>query len=708
MSGADGQLLMQAFALMQGGNIPEAERSCLRVLERDPGSRDGLHLLALLRQQQGRLDEALMLVDRALSLPGSNYSIHATRGAVLRALGRLDEAVASFRRAIELAPRAPQPLCQLGATLQMQGRWAEALTVFGQVLEFAPDHAQALDGAGLSSLELGDLEGAEAQLRAAIGASADQPPLRANALNNLGKVLWEQERLEDALRCYEQAADLTPRSLPALANLGHTALKMGLLSEARAGFDRAYRLKPSAALQIQRDMMLPRVLESGAQVQQCRVEFERGMQQVLAAHPGPQPVARELFCDSLFYLAFHGLDDREIMRKVADFYARLCPELVFSAPHVGRDRAAAQTLRLGFFTVNVEDHAVSRCYAKLISLLARDPRFEVVLISTKDPQQTRGFNPYEGFAGRFVRVERQFTAARDVLSALELDVLVYQDIGMDDLSYFLACSRLARAQCVLGGHPVTTGLPQMDYYISTALAEPEEAQEYYSETLLLLQTLPVIFRRPALPAVMKGREGFGLPGQGALYVCPMKLQKMHPDFDAAIEAILRRDPQGHVVLFRDKRTHWERLLEDRLRRSIPDAALRRRIIFLPWLHDYDDFLAINALADVVLDPFHFGIGSTVIATFATATPIVTRPSRFLRGRAGLAYCRLVDAMECVTEGVGDYVERAVALAHDPALRESVRAKIARNSHRLFDNEAPVQELADLMTRIGERVRQSAH
>ena len=53
---------------------------------------------------------------------------------------------------------------------------------------------------------------------------------------------------------------------------------------------------------------------------------------------------------------------------------------------------------------------------------------------------------------------------------------IYLDVGMDPMTYFLAFARLAPVQCVTWGHPVTTGVPNMDYFISSDLLEPLPGQ----------------------------------------------------------------------------------------------------------------------------------------------------------------------------------------------------------------------------------------
>ncbi len=345
---------------------------------------------------------------------------------------------------------------------------------------------------------------------------------------------------------------------------------------------------------------------------------------------------------------------------------------------------AGRRSRLGFFSAHVHDHPVTHCFSQLVNTLAKEADFDVYLISYREPPEEAARRPYDQFAGRFVKVDRRVFAAREQIAALELDVLVYQDIGMDDVSYFLGYSRLARKQCVMGGHPVTTALPDMDVYMSSALGEYEGSESHYSEQLVALDPGTAFYERPKLPDTFKDRVGLGLPAQGNLYVCPMMLQKIHPDFDEAVAEILSLDKQGYVVFFAHPGAGWERDLKARLLRRLGDE-LGQRLIFLPWITNRDDFAAINHHAAVVLDPFHFGIGSTAITTFAVGTPFVTWPAAFLRGRAGLVYARLLELPECVAESQQAYPALAVRIATDAALRADLQRRILAHADRFYSS-----------------------
>ena len=70
-----------------------------------------------------------------------------------------------------------------------------------------------------------------------------------------------------------------------------------------------------------------------------------------------------------------------------------------------------------------------------------------------------------------------------------LDILMLTDVGMTAVSRFISLHRIAPCQFTAWGHPVTTGSPEMDFYLSSDLMEPPEAQDHYTETLVRMPNL---------------------------------------------------------------------------------------------------------------------------------------------------------------------------------------------------------------------------
>jgi protein O-GlcNAc transferase len=126
-------------------------------------------------------------------------------------------------------------------------------------------------------------------------------------------------------------------------------------------------------------------------------------------------------------------------------------------------------------------------------------------------------------------------------------VLVYPEVGLDPMAYFLAFARLAPVQCAWWGHPDTTGIPAIDYFVSST-AELPDADKHYSERLVRMQGLGASFMRQHAGGDMRRRElrqrlqdQMGLPSSVHLYLCPQALFKFHPSFDDVLIEILAKD-----------------------------------------------------------------------------------------------------------------------------------------------------------------------
>jgi protein O-GlcNAc transferase len=296
---------------------------------------------------------------------------------------------------------------------------------------------------------------------------------------------------------------------------------------------------------------------------------------------------------------------------------------------------------------------------------------------------------------RVVEYPRSLFDARSAIAAEQCDVLFYPEIGMDELTYYLGFARLAPVQCVSWEHPVTTGIPAIDYSISARDLEAGDADSHYSEGLVRLAGPPTCYSRPLRPAAPLVRASLGVPIDATLYLCPQSLFKFHPDFDVALAAILREDARGRIVMLVGNHPHWMNLLKARFRRNIPDAA--ERILFVPPLMQ-SEFFSLLLTADVMLDPFYFGGGNSTYEALALGVPIVTTPGAFMRGRITYACYKRMGFAELIANDVDSYPRIAVRIANDRAWRESVSAEIQKRSDVLFEDTGAIKELGDFLFR----------
>jgi predicted O-linked N-acetylglucosamine transferase (SPINDLY family) len=240
-------------------------------------------------------------------------------------------------------------------------------------------------------------------------------------------------------------------------------------------------------------------------------------------------------------------------------------------------------------------------------------------------------------------------------------------------------------QCTSFGHPDTTGIANMDYFISSQLFESTQATEHYSETLALLPSPSLLsyYQRPALPDKLKSRTELGWNDSDHLYICPQTLFKFHPDFDNVLATILRQDKQGKILILEGPIAHFAVLLHQRWQQHIPDVA--ERLIFLPP-QSSADFINLIAASDLMLDIPSFNGMNTSLEAFAVGTPVVTLPGSLQRSRHGAGLYQKMGISTCIAKNEEDYIAIAIRLANDKPFRETISNEILENNHHLFADE----------------------
>jgi protein O-GlcNAc transferase len=569
-------------------------------------------------------------------------------------------------------------------TAHEDGQLQQAGHLYRQVIAGDPRQADAWSGLGLIARSVGARETAIENLTRAVTLAPEQGEFRMH----LAWALQEHGRMADAAGHWQLACSIRPQDAVCFESLGIVLQAMGRSADALNAYARAESLQPTLALRAkQATLISPIVFSCGA------MAAERArMAQALVVVDGrdlpriEDPIESGLWTN--FYLAYHGLCNRDLQQQSAQAYRRLCPTLDHVAPHCAQPRRPGR-IRIGLISQFFYNHSIGRTSKGLIAQLDRAD-FEVTAIFIA-PGVDDDFSRFiRAQAEHSIEVPQQLAAAQSRIEALQLDILFYQDIGMEPFSYFLAFSRLAPVQCVSFGHPDTTGIPTIDWWVSNDLYETEAVDAHYSERLFRLRGLGSLayYQKPQLPLQRRTRADHGLGAEEHLYLCPQNLFKFHPDMDALIAGILRADPRGRLVLIQARIAHWDRLLEQRFAASMPDVV--DRIVFLPRMATAD-YINLIALADVMLDTVHFNGMNTSLEAFAVGTPVVTLPGEFQRGRHTQAMYRRMGLDDAICCDAAQYVAMAVRLGTDAGARAAMSARILAQHHVLYEDMNVVRE-----------------
>jgi predicted O-linked N-acetylglucosamine transferase (SPINDLY family) len=679
----------------KAGRLAEAERLYRQVCAADPNHAGSFHRLGVVAHQLGRLD-AIELVERAVTLKPDVAEMHNDLGGVLAARGKFGEAAACFERAAVLKPDFADAHYNRGLALGNLGRFGEAAGCFQRVLTINPQSASAHVHLGHALRALAQREDAVVHYRHA----AALMPNSAGAYNNLANALMELGRTDEALAQFDRAIALAPDFAPAYYNRGIALRGQSRFAEATASFARAATIKPDffSAKLAACVARLPILYEDEPEIAARRADYAACLH---ALHDEIERTAPSELADAIgahqpFYLAYQGANDRDLQAVYGAIVCRVMaarygPAKLPAAPAPGEPVRVA--IVSGFF----RRHSNWKIPIKgWLSQLDRS-RFRLFGYYTADEADAET-EAAAALCERFVRGPLALDAWRQAILADAPHVILYPEVGMDQVSAQLAAQRLAPVQCNAWGHPDTSGLPTLDYYLSSDLMEPPEAAQHYTERLFRLPNLSIYYEPPDAAPAAADRAALGLRASATVFWCAQSLPKYLPQYDQVFPRIARDagDCQFTFIQFPGA-AQITALFRERLERAFATFGLNAadHCVFLPRLKPQEFVAAIGA-CDAVLDSIGWSGCNSVLESLVHDLPIVTLTGPLMRGRHATAILAMMNVQDTVTASVDGYLAAAVRIARDANWRSSLRSKIACNKHRLYRDRACIAALEDFL------------
>ena len=733
------EAINRALTDHRAGRLPEAEAGYRAALAADPDDSEILRLLAILKTQQGRYEEALALVSRALTGNPQLAKAHVTRGTILHALGRHQESLASYDAALAIAPDLYDAHYNRGIALQALDRETEAIASYDSALALIPDLAEALINRGNALQALGRHEEAIAGYDKALAvrptslealnnrgtalqalgryeqaiASYDEllriSPDSADVLNNRGTALHALERHADAVASYDSALAIKPNDAEILTNRGNALHLLGRHGEALASYERAIAADPDHAEARWSLTMfqLPMVCDEIGDPARYRAAFARKLEELDNwFEPGRLGAGfRSVGAQQPFLLAYQEENNRGLL----DRYGRLCSRIM--ADWLKRQslalpgpRAAGRELRIGiaspwFYNQSVWNAIVKGWFQRIDR--ARFSLHVFHLGSVEDEETLFA----RSRAAHFEQGKRSLPEWVRAIVGQRPDVLIYPEMGMDAMTVKLASMRLAPVQVVTWGHPETTGLPTLDYFLSAEDMEPPGAQDNYTERLVQLPHLGCFYSPPDIVAGEPDLDALGIGTRGPMLLCPGVPFKYAPEHDEVFPKIAARLGRCRLVFFLHRGRNLSEKLSRRLQAAFAGAGLDMDefVRFIPW-QTRQSFYGLMKRADVFLDTIGFSGFNTAIQAIECGLPVVTREGRFLRGRLASGILKRMGLHDLIAATEDGYVALATRLCQDPPYRARIRERIEQSRGAVFEDDASIRALEEFLAGAAHRAR----
>lgn len=556
----------------------------------------------------------------------------------------------------------------------------------------------------------------------------------------------------------------------------------GFYKEAELHLEKAMILDPKgASLRMRSILMTPGVYESFDHLHETRRLLFKRLLNVTNDKKFTLPTIDEFVLAPTFYFAYQGYNDAKFMNTLQNIYSRAYPyfstykidqrPLGLLGIPVERNFELDETtnqhvskIRIGFVSSYFRRHSICKLYCNVITGLSKHIittstgekiGFEVYIFSGQEQSREDSFTSnLKQNVHEFVRVKKFTVSSRREVTTRFIDMLIYLDIGMDPATSVWGASKLATIQACLWGHPSTTGMNAIDYYISSDLyhldhsiiqlsnrinefddiydedkpikkdvktkekndeendnddndddedneenkltnemideiLEKEnyedaswyvETEKVFSEQLIRFSSsaLGFSFNQPHLeieilsnttstnndnnnnkvePDYVNRSNLFyesirplsttinetdidkvyslndlidiKLNNSFTTFVLiPQHLPKFHPIMDSLLKEILETIPDSYIIITFDiKKTIWRRTLERRwLQSGFNSNFIENRILWLNQLTS-QQYLGVLAIGDIMLDPYPFGGGVTILESLAVCTPVVTLASK---------------------------------------------------------------------------------
>jgi predicted O-linked N-acetylglucosamine transferase (SPINDLY family)/glycosyltransferase involved in cell wall biosynthesis len=368
-------------------------------------------------------------------------------------------------------------------------------------------------------------------------------------------------------------------------------------------------------------------------------------------------------------------------------------------------------IRLGILANSFLPSAETYAYLPVYEYLSRD--FEVILYSLAETG-----HPLEQYcqlsANSFKLLPQELSAQVNIIRGDDVDILFIATnvTAVTNQICLLATHRLAKIQVTSGGSVVTTGIRNIDYYISGTLTDPSPtAQEQYQEKLIKLEGSVHCFSYGTEEGKITTpveRNNLGIPEDAFVFISCANYFKIIPELVETWAKIISQVPNSVLMLLPfgpNWSNNYPKLQFINHLNSIfikYGLETERLIVLDPQpVPDRQDMKEYYKIADVYLDSFPFAGTTSLIEPLQVNLPVIARQGNCFRSTMGAAMIQILNIPDLVADSEESYIKLAVKLGNNPELRQQKSKEI---KEKMQDNPSFLDSRA-YSTKMGSIFRE---
>ncbi len=680
--------LLEAYQALQQGHIHRAEQKIQNILKKAPGFTPALMQGALIALQKNQPERGRAFLNRITVRDRQSADWSYLMGTSFYLQQRHTEALPHLQAALKAQPDFVPALNNCGATLRALGQSEEALKCYDQAWRLQPDLAEVAMNRGQILLELGQHRAALDALRQATRRN----PRLVQAWQHLAQAAHDQHLYEEAASAYQHTIDLGLCSLVLLNDYGLALRALKRFAEAKTILKQATELEPHAAapwanlaLTLQDLKEVNAALDAFARAQELGADYVAGHYLNLLASIADWDgfsiqnervqhcLANGMTKISAPFTLLAHCADPQILLEQNRAYCQSFPAEDFSsippkASIVPKENPGR--LKMAYLSSDLGGHAVSALMSGVWREHNRE-RIEVHAISLQ-------YKPDDSLQQQLRHICEYFhdwghlddQSLTEHIRNLQVDILIDLNGHTQNARTAVVARRLAPIQIQYLGYPATMGGAAIDYILGDTVVTPLDHASWYHEKIL---QLPVCFQanddqRLVGPATQRSKHQ--LPEHGIVLACFCNSYKITPTIWQAWCQILHHVPKSYLWMLCESPRQ-----ESNLRDHFARAHLDNNRLILAGRTSYPEHLARLKLADLALDTYPFGGGTTSSDALWAGVPLLTIQGHTYAGRMSASLLHACDLDALITESLDAYIQTAIDVCQNPDSLHALRQKL---------------------------------
>ncbi|MFM6505980.1 MAG: glycosyltransferase [Dolichospermum sp.] len=352
-------------------------------------------------------------------------------------------------------------------------------------------------------------------------------------------------------------------------------------------------------------------------------------------------------------------------------------------------------IRLGILAYSFLPSAETFAYLPIYEYLSRD--FEVILYSLIETGHT--LEQYcQLSANSFKLLPQELSAQVNTIRSDDIDILFIATnvTAITNQIFLLASFRLGRIQVTSGASVVTTGIRNIDYYISGTLTDPSPtAQDQYQEKLIKLEGSAHCFSYGTEEGKITTpveRNNLGIPEDAFVFISCANYFKIIPELIETWVKIINQVANSVLVLLPFGPNWSNNYPKTQFINHLNSIFIKyeleteRLIVLDPEpVPDRQDMKEYYKIADVYLDSFPFAGTTSLIEPLQVNLPVIARQGNCFRSAMGAAMIQTLNISDLVADSEESYIKLAVQLGNNSELcqQKSDDIKAAMNNNPSF-------------------------